>query len=83
MILLQYIGSLCPVVALEIQEFMYFRIEILFAGEDVIFAKRDPVGLQIRAQLRELRQAGGQVRRVHHKPEQGQARQHPEVSREP
>lgn len=29
MILLQYIGSLCPVVALEIQEFMYFRIEIL------------------------------------------------------
>ena len=28
MILLQYIGSLCPVVALEIQESMYFRIEI-------------------------------------------------------
>ena len=29
MILLQYIGSLCPVVALEIQEFMYFRIVCL------------------------------------------------------
>ena len=40
-------------VALEIQE-EYIDIDFVNAGEDIIFAKRDPVGLQIRAQLREL-----------------------------
>ena len=37
------------------------------------------MGLQIRALLCELRQAGGEVCGVHHEPQQDQTRQHSEV----
>jgi hypothetical protein len=49
-------------------------------GADVLPAKRDPVGLQVRAQLRVLRQGQRQVRRLAHRAQQVPGRQDATVS---
>ena len=49
-------------------------------GADFLPAQRDPVGVQVRAQLRLLRQGHGQVRRVAHRAQQVPTRQDAPVS---